>query len=221
MRSILTVVLILVCMATVAQAEDVVVRDNWNNKVTMSQEAAEAKGLKYTPLETLNLALEEDVPLGYTPFPFDLELVMGAVGNNDATGESETGVIGAALKWYPGATWVKFGPQITKSGNASDRIDVSIPVDFYIWPRPFTNLKPFVTANLFTASIPTGGAIGDITSHFSINPSASFGVEVPVESFSFAFQVGAQHVFTELGENVNEWGGWGAATKVVYRGLGR
>jgi hypothetical protein len=155
-----------------------------------------------------------DAILGYTPEMFDLEFMLGADGDDDADGTTETMVLGASLKWFP-TTWMKFGPGFRYTDASKSLVDFGLPMVFYIFPRPFTSMKPYIALDPIHYTVAADGS--PLSGHFSFIADANFGVEFPMDEFALAFDLGPQYLFTVLNESVNDFGGWDAAAKVVYR----
>jgi len=171
--------------------------------------------------KSMGMDVEPPVPIGppataltYTPLAFDIEAVIGAKGDDDAAGDDETGVIGLSVRWLP-TSWMKFGPQLMYGSVDQSLLDFSIPVLFYIFPATDTNIKPFLEVNPIHYTVAANG--DPLSGHWTSTASANFGVEVPLDLYYLAFDVGASYIFTGLNVPVQEFGGFNAAMRAGVR----
>lgn len=181
-----------------AQAETTVI-DNLGRKWVIDEATAATPGAGSGLGEIVGLESAE-LP-SYEQHMIDLQFQLGATGTEgDDTLSTENAVVGFTLFYYA-ADWLKIGPQIgTTLGEGSKMIDFSVPVEFILFPDPFSSVIWKFRANVFTYTVTTSDDVTmPIKSAWSFDPAGSFVVEVPMGAYSVDFGAGVSYPFSIMG----------------------
>lgn len=145
------------------------------------------------------VGLSTDSLAAYERHMFDLSFGVDVTGTSgDDSAVTEQAKTGVTVFWYP-ASWMKLGPRMAWAPGDNKEIDFQIPLQFVLFPDPFSTYIFKFGFTPFTYTVLTGENNTPQSSAFSFDPAASFLVEIPKGSYSIDFGMGLSYPFSIQG----------------------